>query len=225
MIAAIAALTVLVAASVVSIAFDIHRVSVISHLVSDTSSGNATRFATDMAAARASDDQTATIGIVEVVVLVIAAACFIGWFHSAYSNLLRLGATSTRYGPGWAIGAWFVPILNLWRPKQIANDIWRGSDPGRPGEQPSWSEPVSPLLWFWWGGWLLSYVLGRVSAQEWKNATNAHALRSATDLDIVAEWWSILAAGFAMTVVYMLTKRETARARANPAINDSAQAG
>ena len=35
-----------------------------------------------------------------------------------------------RYGNGWAIGAWFVPILSLVRPKQMANEIWRGSERG-----------------------------------------------------------------------------------------------
>ena len=224
MIAAVAALALTVAASVVSIAFDIHRLSVISHVLSDASSGNVTRFAADLAAAHASDNQTAVIGIVEAVVIAIAAVCFIAWFHRGYSNLLRLGATTTRYGPGWAIGAWFVPILNLWRPKQIANDIWRGSDPRRAGEQPSWSEPVSPLLWFWWGAWLLNWVLGRVSAQDWNNATTAHALRSATRLDTAAEFVSIVAAGFACVVVYTLTKRETERASASQTL-DSAEMG
>jgi hypothetical protein len=214
MVAAIAALTLTAAASVVSVAFDVHRLSVISHALSDASSGNPTRFAADLAAAHTSDDQTAATGIVEAVTLVIAAVCFIAWFHRAYFNLLRLGATSTRYGPGWAIGAWFVPILNFWRPKQIANDIWRGSDPGHPAEQPLWSGPVSPLLWFWWAAWLLTGVLGRVSAQDWNGAASAHALRSATRLDIAAECVSILAAGLAIAVVSKLTKRESERTRA-----------
>ena len=32
-------------------------------------------------------------------------------------------------GAGWAIGPWFVPILNLFRPWQIAVETWEGSDP------------------------------------------------------------------------------------------------
>jgi hypothetical protein len=34
-----------------------------------------------------------------------------------------------RWSAGWAIGAWFVPVLSLVRPKAILNDIWRASDP------------------------------------------------------------------------------------------------
>ncbi len=33
--------------------------------------------------------------------------------------------TERRYGHGWAIGGWFVPILNFWRPMQVVNDVWR----------------------------------------------------------------------------------------------------
>ena len=219
MVAAGTALALTVAASVVSIFFDIHRLSVLSHLLSDALSGDLARFEADVTAAHASDNQTSVIGIVELVALVIAGVCFIAWFRRAYGNLLRLGAASTRYAPGWAIGAWFVPILNVWRPKQIANDIWRGSDPSRHGEQPSWSEPVPPLLWFWWGAWLLTGILNRASAQDWNNAASAHALRSATGLDIAAECTSILAAGLAIAVVYVLTKRENERASASQAID------
>lgn len=219
MVAAVAALAVLIAASGVSIAFDISRLSVISHLTSDASSRDLIRFPIDLAAAHASDNQTSVIGIVEVVTSAISALCFIAWFHRAYRNLRQLGAANMRYGPKWAIGAWFVPVLNLWRPKKIANDIWRGSDPRRLHDQPSWSEPVSPLLSFWWAAWLLNGFLNRVSAQNWNNATSAHAIRSATGLDIAAECVSILAAGLACVVVYTLTKRETERARASQTLD------
>lgn len=215
MIAAIAALTLLIAASVASILFDLNRLAVVRRIVSDTASANLARITSDIAAAHTSDNQTAIIGIVELCLLVIAAVCFIAWFHRAYTNLPRMGAGSLRHRPGWAIGAWFVPILNLWRPKQIANDIWRGSDPSRPGVQPSWSEEISPLLSLWWGAWLLSGLMGRLSTQDWNGAKTAHAIRAATRLDIADECLSIIAAGLAIIVVYKLSKRQAARASAN----------
>jgi hypothetical protein len=53
-------------------------------------------------------------------------------FRRAYRNLPALGAESPRFSSGWAVGAWFVPFLNLVRPKQIMDDIWRASDPALP---------------------------------------------------------------------------------------------
>jgi Domain of unknown function (DUF4328) len=107
------------------------------------------------------DDRQSTIGWVQTGIFVIAAIFFITWFSRAYKNLGRLGVEALRWREGWAIGAWFVPFLNFVRPKAIANDIWRGSDPQR--------QPRTDLLedtsvpWYfdvWWGlfivGWIFS---------------------------------------------------------------------
>ena len=48
---------------------------------------------------------------------------FLVWFHRAYTNLHSLGMEPLRLRAGWAVGGWFVPILNLVRPKQIMSDI------------------------------------------------------------------------------------------------------
>jgi Domain of unknown function (DUF4328) len=213
MIAAVVALALTMAASTVSLGLDIHRLSVIKHLMSDLSSANVAGFRADLAAGQASDDQTSVMGIVELGLFVVTAVCFIAWFHRAYRGLLLLGAERTRHGTGWAIGGWFVPILNLWRPKQIANEIWRGSDPGGAGKQTLGRGPVSPLLWFWWAAWLFTGFLHQASRQDWNAAASAQALRSATRTDIAAECTSMLAAGLAVAVVYVLTKRERERAR------------
>lgn len=97
--------------------------------------------------------------------LVLATAGFIGWFYRAYRNLPRRGLSDLRFGPGWAIGGWFVPIWNFFRPKQIANDIWRGSfhehDDG-----PSWRDaPVSPLVHWWWGTWIAGSLIAWIGTR------------------------------------------------------------
>ena len=51
--------------------------------------------------------------LVRVSVLLAAAALFITWLHRASRNQVHLGASRIRFGPGWTIGGWFVPILNL----------------------------------------------------------------------------------------------------------------
>jgi hypothetical protein len=74
------------------------------------------------------------------------------------------------------------------------------------------------LLWFWWGGFLLLWILNRAAAQEWNSAAQAatvHSLRSATRLDIASEAVSIVTAGLAIAVVRTLTRRQTERARAD----------
>lgn len=89
------------------------------------------------------------------VLLLIAAGVFIAWFFQAYKNMRRLGVQNMRYGNGWAIGSWFVPILSLVRPKQMANDIWRGSERGTDVNSGWKSVPVPALVHWWWALFLI----------------------------------------------------------------------
>jgi len=104
------------------------------------------------AAAQANDARQLAILVVQLLVTVVGAVFFIRWFSAAYKNLPSLGAENLRYGPGWAVGSWFVPILNFFRPKEIANDIWRASDPDRPiSDRTGWRQaPLTPVLAGWW---------------------------------------------------------------------------
>jgi hypothetical protein len=88
---------------------------------------------------------------------------FLVWWYRAYSNLPGLTGHSRRYGRGWSIGAWFVPILSLFRPKQIGNDIWRGGDPKARANAQWMSLPVDPLVHWWWAIYLLAGFVGGIA--------------------------------------------------------------
>ena len=64
-----------------------------------------------------------------VVATLISMVVFIRWFPQAHRNAAALDPETVRYGTRWAIWSWFVPILSLFRPKQMANDIWRAGAP------------------------------------------------------------------------------------------------
>ena len=100
-----------------------------------------------------------------------AAIAFIVWFRRAYRNTAGLGATGMRYKPGWSTGAWFVPILNLFRPKQISNDIWRASDPELPRQATGWQgNEVHALIHWWWAIWIVAGFFSNISASVYFNA-------------------------------------------------------
>jgi hypothetical protein len=155
-------LWVTVAVSVVAVISDAAQVV----LVREFASGTVTR-----AEADANDSRQAVIGLIQGAAFTATAAFFLVWFHAAYANLPRLGATDLRYKTWWAVGGWLIPIVNFFRPKQIANDIWRASDPA-PAVDRSWrARPVPAVLGWWWATWLASGVLsfgaiGRVSSLE-----------------------------------------------------------
>jgi hypothetical protein len=147
---AVILLAATVAVDAIAIWFDVWAISVVDRFV-------AGRDASTDALAR-SDDRQALIGAFELAVLLATPIFFIRWFHAAYRNIAALGATELRFKPGWAIGSWFVPFLSLWRPKQIADDIWRASAPDSPHAQGlAWRQSnATALLTLWWALWLTS---------------------------------------------------------------------
>ena len=162
----------------------------------------------------ANDARQTAVGIAQFALLVVAAFIFIRWFHRAYRNLIALGAGELRFTPGWAIGGWFVPILNLWRPKQIANDVWRGSDPTYETGFLVWRHRGAPAVFaVWWGLFLVANWSSQVALRLSLTADDLSQLRNATTAYLVADGTDALAALAAIVVVRRTTARQEERAR------------
>jgi hypothetical protein len=169
----------------------------------------------DLEALFNTDDRLSHTDLAQIVLFVATAVVFVVWFHRAYANLARLGAASLRFGPGWAIGGWFVPILSFWRPKQIANDIWRASDPDAPATVgTAWrEEPVAALLHWWWAAWLVSVLLGRAASSADSDASTVVDQVNAAYTLIVSDGCDVVTALLAAVVVWRLSRRQDERAR------------
>jgi eukaryotic-like serine/threonine-protein kinase len=95
--------------------------------------------------------------------MLAAAIGFLIWFNRAYKNAKGLTRRPLRYGTGWSVGAWFIPIFNFWRPKQIANDVWRAGD-SRARDNERWNDlEVSSLVHWWWVFYLLAGFIGGIA--------------------------------------------------------------
>lgn len=95
-------------------------------------------------------------GISDLAFVALIGPVFITWLYLAHHSD-RMHRPALQHGSGWAIGGWFVPILNLWRPLQMVNDVRRGAL----GHEPLHG---AVLVGWWWGLLLLSGFLGRLSA-------------------------------------------------------------
>ncbi len=160
----------------------------------------------------------------EGIVLLVTALLFLLWFRRAYHNLAPLGARGLRFAGGWAIGAWFVPLLGLVRPKQVLNDIWRASDPELPvDDDGSWRrKPVPSVLTWWWLAFLASMIARAITTES------VHALavlmtfglasraldqvQPTSGVQSLADLLSVVAGLLALRVVRIITARQEARA-------------
>jgi hypothetical protein len=163
----------------------------------------------------ANDIRQGLVALLDFTAFVVVVVMFIRWFKRAYANLPALGVPKLRYRRGWAIWGWFFPFLNLYRPKQLANDIWRGSDPAAPIERDAdWDRrPVPALFQWWWGVYLcwgfLYNVAFRISAT---GGADASSLQDDTAAYMVADSVSVLGAILALLVVRAATTRQEERA-------------
>lgn len=100
---------------------------------------------------------------VGVFVSLLCGAIFFGmWMNRAAHNVRALGHTGFEISPAFGVGSFFIPIMNLWKPYQAMQDIWRASLAHR---NDSWlSTPTGDLVKGWWAAWLLAGFVGRAAS-------------------------------------------------------------
>lgn len=142
---------------------------------------------------------TGSVALVGFAVQVATAVAFCRWFYRAYANLPALGERTPRFTPGWAIGYFFIPFLNLFRPYQAAKEIWAASTRSPHG-----------LLVAWWALWLLANFAG--------NANATFALRQEDEPARVFAWVSlVLTIGAAIAAIRMIGRVTAGQAEAGGA--------
>lgn len=127
---------------------------------------------------------------------------FILWLFRAHRSD-RMHAACLRHASGWAIGGWFVPVLNLWRPLQVVEDVRRGavgSEPTRGGG----------LVIAWWLAFMASWVTGRVAGGLYFRADTSaedavEQLHQVAVADIVDAGVTLVALTLAFLVVRHVT--------------------
>ncbi len=144
------------------------------------------------------DEREATIGFVQIGLLILTAVFFCIWIYRASANLRSFGIRGLNYTPGWAVGWFFVPFANYIMPYKVTKEIWQASEPTVDQWQ---TVNPPPLLLSWWIFWIGSNIVGYISFRIIIDAETAKALLNATWLSFVSDLLSIIAAGLAIYVI------------------------
>ena len=119
-------------------------------------------------------------------------------------GLCRLGRRQPeRYiGLGWAIAAWFVPIVNLFLPKRIVGELIHGATAG-PDDLPT---VVRLNRWTtaWWTSWLLTLAAGVIAHLASNSADTANRALGATWTYLVRDVLLVVSAVLAIRCVQLL---------------------
>jgi len=159
--------------------------------------GGFTSEAEMMSAANANDLRETVIAIAAFIIIIGTMVVFGMWIHRMDSNIHALGAPDLRYTPGWAVGWYFVPVANLWKPYQAMSEIWRAS------RNPiGWqAEPVGGLLPWWWFWWLASTFVDDIAMRMSWRAEALEELIGVAPVNIVASVLDAVSAFVALLVV------------------------
>ena len=168
----------------------------------------------DESEATANDSRQMAIGLIQSVVYIAGSIAFLMWIHRAYRNLPSLGAKSLNHSPGWAVGYFFIPIANLFKPYQISREIWIGSYPRRMLDelflQPG-RGPRTALIGWWWAFWLIMNFAGQIDMRLAMYGESIDALLASSWATIVSDLISVPAALLAIAVVWRIDTNQTTR--------------
>ncbi|MFD8011888.1 DUF4328 domain-containing protein [Streptomyces sp. NPDC058955] len=144
----------------------------------------------------------ALTGIATVVV-------FIVWFHRVRLNAGLFAPDTQTRTDGWAIGAWFIPLANLWLPRQIAVEIWRAS---RQDPYAADGARELTLLNSWWTCFVVGVVLDRLSSSLYDRAETLDALTTAAAWSLAGYGFVVAAGVLAILFVRRLTSMQHTKA-------------
>ncbi|MFH8614221.1 DUF4328 domain-containing protein [Streptomyces sp. NPDC017979] len=152
------------------------------------------------------DGLMALAGVLQVVAYLATAVVFVIWFFKARANADAFAPDIPRMQRGWAIGGWFIPFANLVIPRKVAGDIWAAS---RRNPYGGHKEQPERLLNFWWGFWVLSLIVARVSVMRYDKAESPEEVGSAAFGLVFSDLADIVAAVLAILVVRAITRMQS----------------
>lgn len=130
--------------------------------------------------ASANDMRQQIIAIAYTLTFIISSVTFILWFRRAYNNLHQRNSFLS-FSEGWAAGAWFVPILNLFRPYQIMRELYVETKKILADHEIIYMQklPVK-LLGIWWAFWICNGVSSQVVLRLSRSAETISAIQVST---------------------------------------------
>jgi hypothetical protein len=145
------------------------------------------------------------LGLPQMVIVIVTGVLFLMWIHRANRNARGLGAQGLTFTPGWSVGWYFIPIVNLWKPYQAMKQIWQASaDPG------AWRSQTPPsLLPLWWTLWIVSNVLSQASFRLSLQADTGAALVASEVVTVISDLVDIPLCLVAMRLVREVLRLQT----------------
>lgn len=140
----------------------------------------------ELSAANENDLRQSIIGVAYMIAYIISAVTFIKWFRRAYFNL-HTKTNKLTDTEGWAAGAWFVPIVSLYKPYQIMKEMYERTAKLLGDKLQNYEQSnTNHLLGLWWTLWIINNILGQLVFRYTKNAETIDKLMTSSIISMVS---------------------------------------
>lgn len=151
-------------------------------------------------------DTIAIAGLLMIAVYAVAVVITARWIYRASANAHAM-AGGFQTPPPWAVGWFFIPIANLFKPYKSMSETWRASH-----SPEAWRKTFAPsVLGQWWACWIVSNIAGNASFRLTMNATDAAGLIAGSACSVVSSVAGIAAALLLRRIVLAITDAQTNR--------------
>lgn len=152
--------------------------------------------------ANANDNRELIVGFFYTIAYIVSAVMFIQWFRRAYYNLHQK-VNRLLHSEGWAAGAWFVPIVNLYRPYLIMKELYRETKDILVKNEISFSRKylTDILLAWWWVLWISNNFYGQIVLNYSMKAETVDELITMTEKALVSNIIGVLLALITIKVI------------------------
>jgi hypothetical protein len=157
------------------------------------------------------------IAILQFVIFVVTVVAFLMWLHRAYRNLPALGAVGLDTTPGWAVGCFFIPFANFFKPFRVVREIWHESAPVAESRESSGGvaaqQGTPALVGWWWAFCLIANIAGLAGIRAEDTAATIEGMLLASWLLIASDALFIVAAVLSILIVKRIDEMQEAKFR------------
>ncbi|MCQ0113045.1 DUF4328 domain-containing protein [Zhouia amylolytica] len=162
----------------------------------------------------ANDLRQGIIGIIQTGIYITSIILFLNWFRRAYGNLHRLGISYLKHKESMAVWAWFIPIIVLFRPVQIMNEIWNETQEKiKKFDSTYIIKNGGLIIGLWWALFIISNIIGRYVLRTVFKAETVEQLIEGSQALLLSDFMQIPEALLVILIVFQLSKMETKLAK------------
>ncbi|HWA15914.1 MAG TPA: DUF4328 domain-containing protein [Gemmatimonadales bacterium] len=141
--------------------------------------------------ARANDGRHLALTAGLAAMMLVTALLYFNWLYNSVRNVAEVRGKPTTVTQGWAIGYWFIPIINLYRPYRTMVELWEKSSQGIAVKM------LPPPIALWW----LTYLLGGGLDGSTTRLVEAGMLRLSAGLEVAGKLLLVVAAYLLIRII------------------------